>query len=50
MASVLHEQTDRIITTTINRPDAMNADKAGPEGGPSAARAMTASGSKVTGR
>ena len=25
MASVLYEQTDRIVTITINRPDAMNA-------------------------
>ncbi|MEK7446315.1 MAG: enoyl-CoA hydratase-related protein, partial [candidate division NC10 bacterium] len=25
MASVLYEQADRIVTITINRPDAMNA-------------------------
>src|SRR3990170_4598888 len=25
MASVLHEQADRIVTITINRPEAMNA-------------------------
>ena len=25
MSSVLHDRTDRIVTITINRPDAMNA-------------------------